>query len=58
MDPLLLLKAIVLGVVSNHLALLRYGERDTLTGLLNRTTLERHFGEIRIKDQQSLVELI
>jgi diguanylate cyclase (GGDEF)-like protein len=37
----------VLGIVSNHLALLDYGERDTLTGLLNRKTFEHRFGKIR-----------
>jgi diguanylate cyclase (GGDEF)-like protein len=41
-----LVKAI-LGIVCNHLALLDYGERDTLTGLLNRKTFEHRFGKIR-----------
>ena len=37
----------LLGIVHNHLALLDYGERDTLTGLLNRKTFEQHFGKLR-----------
>jgi diguanylate cyclase (GGDEF)-like protein len=41
-----LVKAI-LNIVSNHLALLDYGERDTLTGLLNRKTFEHRFGKVR-----------
>jgi diguanylate cyclase (GGDEF)-like protein len=37
----------VLGIVRNHLALLDYGELDTLTGLLNRRTFEGHFDKLR-----------
>ena len=37
----------VLRIVRNHLALLDYGERDTLTGLLNRKTFEAQFEKLR-----------
>ena len=37
----------ILRIVENHLALLDYGERDTLTGLLNRKTFESQFEKIR-----------
>jgi diguanylate cyclase (GGDEF)-like protein len=37
----------VLQIVRNHLALLDYGERDTLTGLLNRKTFEAQFEKLR-----------
>jgi diguanylate cyclase (GGDEF)-like protein len=37
----------VLRIIENHLALLDYGERDTLTGLLNRKTFENHFEKMR-----------
>ncbi len=37
----------ILAIVRNHLALLDYGERDTLTGLLNRKTFESHFEKLR-----------
>jgi diguanylate cyclase (GGDEF)-like protein len=36
----------VLRIVRNHVALLDYGERDTLTGLLNRKTFESSFGKL------------
>ena len=36
----------VLSIVRNHLALLDYGEVDTLTGLLNRKTFESHFAKL------------
>jgi diguanylate cyclase (GGDEF)-like protein len=36
----------ILGIVKNHLALLDYGELDTLTGLLNRKTFENHFHKL------------
>ncbi len=36
----------ILGIVRNHLALLDYGELDTLTGLLNRKTFESHFHKL------------
>lgn len=35
----------ILRIMRNHLALLEYGERDTLTGLLNRKTFEQQFGK-------------
>jgi len=38
----------VLRIVRNHLALLDYGERDTLTGLLNRKTFEAQFEKLRL----------
>ncbi|MDB6160226.1 MAG: diguanylate cyclase [Gammaproteobacteria bacterium] len=37
----------ILGILRNHLALLDYGELDSLTGLLNRKTLESHFDKLR-----------
>ena len=37
----------VLRIIENHLALVDYGERDTLTGLLNRKTFESHFEKTR-----------
>jgi diguanylate cyclase (GGDEF)-like protein len=37
----------VLRIIENHLALVDYGERDTLTGLLNRKTFEAHFEKMR-----------
>jgi diguanylate cyclase (GGDEF)-like protein len=37
----------VLRIVENHLALLDYGERDTLTSLLNRKTFESQFEKVR-----------
>ena len=37
----------VLRIIQNHLALVDYGERDTLTGLLNRKTFESHFEKMR-----------
>lgn len=36
----------LLGIVRNHIALLDYGERDTLTGLRNRKTFESSFGKL------------
>jgi diguanylate cyclase (GGDEF)-like protein len=36
----------ILAILRNHLALLDYGERDTLTGLLNRKTFEAHFQKL------------
>lgn len=38
----------ILQIISNHLALLDYGERDTLTGLLNRRTFENQFEKLRV----------
>ena len=37
----------ILRIVKNHLALLDYGESDTLTGLLNRKTFDTRFGKLR-----------
>lgn len=37
----------ILRIVKNHLALLDYGESDTLTGLLNRKTFESRFSKLR-----------
>jgi diguanylate cyclase (GGDEF)-like protein len=37
----------ILQIVRNHLALIDYGERDTLTGLLNRKTFEHQFEKLR-----------
>ena len=37
----------ILRIFKNHLALLDYGERDTLTGLLNRKTFEASFDKLR-----------
>jgi diguanylate cyclase (GGDEF)-like protein len=39
--------AALLRILTNHLALLDYGERDTLTGMLNRKTYESTFFQIR-----------
>jgi diguanylate cyclase (GGDEF)-like protein len=40
----------VLRIVKNHLALLDYGECDTLTGLLNRKTFETSFDKLRSRN--------
>jgi len=37
----------ILGILRNHLALLDYGELDSLTGLLNRKTFEGYFDKLR-----------
>src|SRR5262249_29125999 len=42
----------VLRIVRNHLALLDYGERDTLSGLLNRKTFETTFGKLLARLQR------
>jgi diguanylate cyclase (GGDEF)-like protein len=42
----------ILRIVRNHLALLDYGERDTLTGLLNRKTFETTFGKLLARSQR------
>lgn len=42
----------VLQIVRNHMALLDYGERDTLTGLLNRKTFETTFGKLLVRSQR------
>jgi diguanylate cyclase (GGDEF)-like protein len=36
----------IMRIAENHLALLDYGERDTLTGLLNRKTFESQFRKL------------
>jgi diguanylate cyclase (GGDEF)-like protein len=36
----------ILQLLSNHLAVLDYGQRDTLTGLLNRKTFDQSFDKI------------
>jgi diguanylate cyclase (GGDEF)-like protein len=46
----------ILRIVRNHLALLDYGERDTLTGLLNRKTFEASFGKLRERAAQASVQ--
>ena len=38
----------ILRILKNHLALLEYGESDTLTGLLNRKTFESRFDKLRV----------
>ena len=37
----------ILQIIRNHLALLEYGERDALTGLLNRKTFDSQFEKMR-----------
>jgi len=37
----------ILRIIENHVALLDYGERDTLTGLLNRKTFDAYFNHVR-----------
>jgi diguanylate cyclase (GGDEF)-like protein len=37
----------ILRILRNHVALLDYGERDTLTGMLNRKTFEKRFEKLR-----------
>ena len=36
----------ILRILRNQISLLDYGERDTLTGLLNRKTFEARFGKL------------
>lgn len=43
----------ILRVLKNQLALLDYGERDTLTGLLNRKTFEARFGKLGHRPRNS-----
>jgi diguanylate cyclase (GGDEF)-like protein len=43
----------LLRIVRNHVALLDYGERDTLTGLLNRKTFETSFGKLLAQSAQA-----
>jgi diguanylate cyclase (GGDEF)-like protein len=42
----------ILRIVRNHLALLDYGERDTLTGLINRKTFDASFGKLRARAER------
>lgn len=42
----------ILRIVRNHLALLDYGESDTLTGLLNRKTFEASFARLSERAMQ------
>jgi len=42
----------VLRILHNHLAVLDYGERDQLTGLLNRRTFEASFGKLRERTRE------
>jgi diguanylate cyclase (GGDEF)-like protein len=42
----------ILRILQNHLALLEYGQRDSLTGLLNRKTFEGRFEKLRQKAWQ------
>jgi diguanylate cyclase (GGDEF)-like protein len=46
----------ILRIVKNHLALLEYGESDTLTGLLNRKTFDSRFGKLRAGSGARAVE--
>jgi diguanylate cyclase (GGDEF)-like protein len=46
----------ILRILQNHLALLEYGQRDTLTGLLNRKTFEGYFEKVRNRVTQSAKE--
>ena len=43
----------VLRILRNHIALLDYGQRDTLTGLLNRKTFESSFGKLAAQSGRS-----
>jgi diguanylate cyclase (GGDEF)-like protein len=47
------LAAGMLRIVRNHLALLDDGQRDTLTGLLNRKTFESSFGKLVARPAQA-----
>lgn len=46
----------ILSIIRNHLALLDYGELDTLTGLLNRKTFERSFEKVRRQDREQQLQ--
>lgn len=46
-EPVIELVRGVLRIVRNHLALLDYGEQDSLTGLLNRKRFDGHFEKLR-----------
>jgi diguanylate cyclase (GGDEF)-like protein len=41
----------LLRILKNHLGLLDYGERDTLTGLLNRKTFERVYDKLSLGER-------
>jgi diguanylate cyclase (GGDEF)-like protein len=43
----------ILRILKNHLAALEYGERDTLTGMLNRKTFEASFEKLKQRLQTS-----
>lgn len=45
----------ILRILKNHLALLDYGELDTLTGLLNRKTFESKFIKLRLASSDKSV---
>lgn len=55
LDPReLFLVGAILQIIRNHLALIDYGQRDTLTGLLNRKTFEHQFAKLQaIPNEQS-----
>lgn len=44
----------MVGVYRNFNSLLEYSERDSLTGLLNRKTFERHFSRAKLHEQQAV----
>jgi diguanylate cyclase (GGDEF)-like protein len=48
----------VLRIFANHLALLDYGEVDTLTGLLNRKTFESYFEKVRLRLMRTVVDRV
>jgi diguanylate cyclase (GGDEF)-like protein len=41
----------ILQIIQNHVALLEYGERDTLTGLKNRKSFDASFDKVRFRIQ-------
>jgi diguanylate cyclase (GGDEF)-like protein len=45
----------ILRIVKNHLALLDYGECDTLTGLQNRKTFETSFDKVRSRTVKDVI---
>ena len=46
----------IMRIAENHLALLDYGERDTLTGLLNRKTFESQFRKLTLRKSGTTLE--
>jgi diguanylate cyclase (GGDEF)-like protein len=44
----------ILQIIQNHVALLDYGERDTLTGLKNRKSFDAYFDKLRYRMQNPL----